>query len=93
MLEKIIVVTLLVWAVYIAMQPTMIFEFVADWLEHNFPPILQKPMHSCVVCMGGVWGMFFYWLVYGGGVHEWLVVNIGVIGLNAIIVTLQPYDT
>jgi hypothetical protein len=84
--EKVIILSLFVNAVYAVMQPGMILQSVAEFLERKLPVYLHEPFFACLTCMGGLWGAVGYWTIYGDSVGEWLVVNVCVIGLNSIIV-------
>lgn len=86
MLEQIVIVSLIVFAIWASMQEGMIFHNLSLFLS-RLPERWHKPAFECVICMGGVYGAAVYWIVYGGrgSVAEWLVVNLGTIGLLAVI--------
>lgn len=90
MMEKVFILSFIVWAIYISMSESMIFERLGDYLDSKLPDYWGKPVFSCPVCMGGIYGAVLYWIIYGNNVKEWLVVNLAVIGLNAILVKLMP---
>lgn len=90
MIEQIIIISFLVYAVHATMWEGMIFEKLGDYFERTFGEFWSKPISTCPVCMGGIYGCAFYWLIYGNSPKEWLIVNIGVIGLNAILVKMMP---
>lgn len=92
MIEKVIICSLIVTAIYSVMQPDMIFEKVAYWFEDHLPAALHKPVFDCLTCMGGIWGFVVYWIAFHGSVGEWIAVNISVIGLNAIIARILYSD-
>jgi len=94
MIEKILVTSFCVFAIWYTMQPGEIFGFVQDW----FAPMnkkLQDPIYNCPACMGFWHGSGVYWLIWGLWLksacwQEWLVIVISTIGLNAIIINLWP---
>lgn len=90
MIEKIAVVSCIVFAIWYSMKEDEIFESVGDWLYDHLPEKLHSPFFSCPVCMSGIYGVVLYWIIWHGSVKEWLIVNIGAIGLNAIIDKLSP---
>lgn len=89
-MEKVIIIACMVWAVYITMTEGMIFERLGYAIERIAGDYWAKPLATCPICMGGIYGAVLYWLIYGHSVKEWLVVNIAVIGLNTIIIKLAP---
>lgn len=63
--------------------------FTQDW-----PYWITKPMHDCVLCMGGVWGvslfLLFNFLFHLSLPWYWaVIVPICVIGLNGIVALLE----
>lgn len=95
MIEKVVIISFLVFATYITMQDDMIFDRLGHWFEKILPEWFHKPAFACVICMGGIYGAAWYWLVYGllfqsATPKEWIVVNLSVIGLNAILTKLFP---
>lgn len=95
MIEKIIIVTLLVYAIHYAFLPGEIFGFVN---KLNIPERLQDPLFACNVCMTPWWGTNLYWLIWHPNVDrdfnlfwiEWLVVVFSAMGLNGIVNKLAP---
>lgn len=92
MLEKIPIVSFIVFAIWYSMLDGEIFGKLGNWLEEHLPERLHKPVFSCPVCMAGMYGAAIYWLIWGAGLKEWVVVNIAAIGLNAIIAKIFPDD-
>lgn len=90
MLERIIITSLLVFAIWATMWEEAIFEFVRKWGDKNLPEKLRKPIYDCPVCMAPWYGSAIYWLLWGSGWVEWAVVVIGAMGLNAVIVKMMP---
>lgn len=88
MLPRIIILSLIITAIHVCTWNGMILhkpaEFIGgilDWLQLS---ILRKPLWECQMCMGGIWTLAIYPLLYG---LSWDVVPVmlGVIGLNTII--------
>lgn len=92
MIEKVFIISFIVFAIWYSMRPEAIFEKLGDWLEDHLPEKLHQPFFSCPVCMAGIYGAVLYWLIYHNGLKEWLIVNIAAIGFNAIVSKLFPDD-
>lgn len=62
MIERAVIVSLLIVATSVSMEPGMIFESVGRWMSKVFPEnsILHKPMYGCVGCMASIWGVIYY---------------------------------
>lgn len=66
----------------------MLLWFLRYHAEKHLPSWIYKPLLSCVSCMGGVHGIYFYYL--SGGFNEynlWIafVYLISLVGLNTFI--------
>lgn len=97
MIEQIIIISLIITAVHISMFDGMIFGAFRRKLDALFDkPALQriswlkKPMYDCIVCMGGVWTLIVYPILYGMHWHI-IPVALGVIGLNVVISAILKY--
>lgn len=90
MIEKVIIISLIVFAIWYSMRPDEIFGKLGDWLEDHLPDKFHPPLFACPVCMGGFYGAILYWAIFHNGVKEWLIVNIATIGFNAIISKMFP---
>lgn len=57
---------------------------LGDLLDLMFLSILRKPLFECIICMGGVYTLVLYPILYG---WSWnlLPTMLGVIGLNTLI--------
>lgn|GEM_PF-2315647 len=90
MLEQIVIISLIITAIYISMSDGMLLHsvrrFICQVCDYLHCPTLRKPLCECVVCMGGIYTLAIYPLLYG---ISWQVlpVMLGVIGLNTIIST------
>lgn len=93
-IEKILITSFCVFAIWYTMQPGEIFGFVQDL----FAPLRQKfkdPLFDCPACMGFWHGSWVYWLIWGLWLktatwQEWLLTVICTIGFNAIIINFWP---
>lgn len=92
MIEKIIVISLLVFAIHYTMEHGEIFGFLGDWFSDHLPDKLHNPVFACSVCMAPWYGTIIYWLVWRNGLKEWLIVIISAMGLNAVISQLTAKE-
>lgn len=87
MLEQIFTISLIITAIYATYQPGMIFGRPAAWMTRKLEekaPVLVNPICGCLTCMGGVYTLAIYPVLYG---VSWRVLPVmcGVIGTNYII--------
>lgn len=91
MLEQIVIISLIITAIYISMADGMLLHpvrrFICRVCDYLHCSTLRKPLCECVVCMGGIYTLAIYPLLYG---LSWQVlpVMLGVIGLNTLISAL-----
>lgn len=98
MIEKVFIISMIVWAVWICMQSEMIFEKLGVWLQEHLDKwfgkelgeYIGKPVFSCPICMSFWYGSLAYWIIWGESTKQWLIVVVGVIGLNTILSKLMP---
>ena len=88
MLEQIIIISLITTAIHVSTWEGMILYTAADWLGTLLDimkwSVLRKPLFECLICMGGVWTLFWYPILFG--IHWQIVpVALGVIGANTIV--------
>lgn len=96
MLEKIFIISVLVFAINYTMKEGEIFGIVNRWFA-NLNERLKSPLIECPVCQAPWYGSVLYWLIWGLWLRvatwqEWLIVVIAAMGLNAILVQLFPKD-
>lgn len=88
MLEQIVILSLIITAIHVTTWEGMIFHrpalLLGDLLDLMFLSILRKPLFECIICMGGVYTLVLYPILYG---WSWnlLPTMLGVIGLNTLI--------
>ncbi len=85
MIEKIVIVSLMVMAIWGTMLNGMIFGFLGNWIVEKFPEWISKPLCECNVCMVPYYGSVAYWLIWGKSGKEWAIVVIGAMGVNVVI--------
>ena len=90
MIEKIFVITTLVFFIWGTFQDGNIFEKVGNYFEEKLGEFWCKPVTCCVVCMMPYYGSALYWLLYANSWQEWLLVVFVSAGLAKIITTLSP---
>lgn len=95
MLDIIIILSLITFALWWCFQVGEIFGIVHKW-GRKLPEKIQKPLYDCAVCMHPWWGTVSYWLIFGDSFKEdwqvWLVSIIAGIGFNAVMIKLWPPD-
>lgn len=91
MIEKIIITSLLVMAIWSTMWEGMIFAFVRKWGEVHLGK-LREPVYDCPICMTFWYGSAIYYLLWRNSWIEWVVVVVAAMGLNAVLVKLFPDD-
>jgi hypothetical protein len=89
--EKIVTTSFLIFFLYAAFQPHMIFGKVRIWFA-SLNDFYQKPLFSCSICMCSIWGSAIYWLLWGQSWQEWLITICGAAGFNTIIFLLSVRD-
>ena len=90
MIEKIIIISLLVWAIWYTMRPGEIFGQLGDWFDKHLPAWLKSPVFDCPVCMCWWYGTALYWLIWANDWKEWITCVIAAMGLNVILTKLFP---
>lgn len=88
MIEKAIILSLIITALHVAMCEGMILNrlriAIGNALDRLKLSVLKKPIYECLICMGGVYSVLIYPVLWG---FSWdvLPVMLCVIGLNAIV--------
>lgn len=94
MIEKIVIIALIITAIHVSMYDGMIFgklkQRVANALDKLHCPVLKRPLYECNICMGGIWTLIIYPILYG---IDWHIVPVmlGVIGANVIVAAIIKY--
>ena len=94
MIEKIVLIALMITAIHVSMYDGMIFgklkDYIASALDKLHLGVLKKPLYECNVCMGGVWTLVLYPILYG---FDWYIIPVmlGVIGANVIVAAIIKY--
>lgn len=90
MVDKVFLISMIIFAIWYSLQPDEIFGGIGDWLAKHLPEKLHNPFFECVVCMAGIYGCALYWVIFHNSVKEWIVVNMSCIGFNAVLSKLFP---
>lgn len=90
MIEKIAIISFLVYAVHYTMQPGEIFAKLGDFFYNMLPEKIHPPVFECQVCMCPHYGTVLYWLIWANSPKEWIIVVISAMGLNVILNNLFP---
>lgn len=89
MIEQIIIIALMVYAVHATMWEGMIFSFVSDWADKRLPGWMQSPLWACPTCMVPWYGSVLFLVLFPGWDLSSLPATLlGAMGLNAIIARL-----
>lgn len=94
MIEKIVIIALMITAIHVSMFDGMIFgklkDYIARALDALHLGVLKAPLYECNVCMGGVWTLVLYPILYG---IDWYIIPVmlGVIGANVIVAAIIKY--
>jgi len=91
MLEKIVIIMALVWAVNCLFWENMILSWIAEGLA-TLTNNIKKPLFDCVICGTPWYGSFFYWVIWGDSWQEWLIVIFSAMGINAILSSFLEKD-
>lgn len=90
MIELIVIITLIVYAIYYSMEEGEIFGKLGTWFENNLPEKIHKPVFACHICMTPWYGTGLYFLI--PLLPEWIPIAIAGMGLNAILSKLFAKD-
>jgi hypothetical protein len=88
MIEKAIILSLMITALHVSMCEGMILNrlriAIGNALDKIKLSVMKKPIYECLICMGGVYSVVLYPILWGFS-FEVLPVMLCVIGLNAIV--------
>lgn len=94
MVERIFVISLIITAIHVVMWEGMLLERlgkrICSLLDRLHMSFLQKPLVTCNICMGGVYTLLIYPILYGWS-WEIIPTMIGVIGMNTLIAAILKY--
>ena len=82
-MEKALNIALIITAIHVSMWDSMIFRKIAVYLQ-RLPRRTHKPLFECLICMGGIYTVLLYPILYG---FDWnlIITMLQVIGINTII--------
>ena len=93
MIEKLFIISFIVFGIFATMQDGMIFEKIGVWVEDTVGEYWGKPIALCPVCMFPWYGSIVYWVYPWQHVwYEWVALMIAGIGLNYIFIRLFSED-
>lgn len=88
MIEKAIILSLIITAMHVSMCEGMLLNplrvMIGNALDKAKLSVLKKPIYECLICMGGVYSVLIYPILWGFS-FEVLPVMLCVIGLNTIV--------
>lgn len=85
-MPKAIEIALIITAIHVSMWDSMIFAKIRLYLQ-RLPSWMHKPLFDCLICMGGVYTLILYPIMYGFD-YQIITTMLQVIGINTIIVAL-----
>ena len=94
MLERIFVISLMITAIHVVMWEGMLLEClgkrICSLLDRLHMSYLAKPLVTCNICMGGIYTLLIYPIMYG---WSWKIIPtmIGVIGMNTLVAAILKY--
>jgi len=85
-MEKALSISLIITAIHVSLWDSMIFAKIAVYLQ-RLPHWTHKPLFECLICMGGIYTVLLYPILYG---FDWnlIITMLQVIGINTIIVAI-----
>ena len=89
MIEKVLIISFIVIAIWCMFLDGMILGNIGNWVDRTLPTWLKEPICECCVCMCFWYGTALYWIIWGGSVKEWLIVVFASMGFNTIFVKLK----
>lgn len=88
MIERIVTISLIIVAIHVSLMDGMIFGWLRQkmdlLLDRMHLEILRMPLYECIICMGGIWSLILYPILYGWS-WQILPTMLAVIGFNALI--------
>ena len=83
---KALEISLIITAIHVSMWDSMIFAKISLYLQ-RLPKWTHKPLFECLICMGGIYTLILYPIMFG---FDWNIIltMLQVIGINTIIVAL-----
>lgn len=88
MIERVIILSLMITAIHVTMCEGMLLNplrvMIGNVLDKIKLSVLKKPIYECLICMGGIYTIVLYPIIWG---FSWnvLPVMLCVIGLNSIV--------
>jgi len=86
-MNKVITISLIITAIHVSMLPEMIFSWIRN-IFLKLPVYLHNPLFNCLICMGGIYTIILYPILYGFDFKDIIITMLQVIGLNTIISAL-----
>lgn len=88
MIEKVITISLIIVSIHVSLMDGMIFGQIRQKLDLFFDrihmEILRMPLYECIICMGGIWSLIIYPILYGWS-WDLIPTMLCVIGFNTLI--------
>jgi len=85
-------ISLIITAIYVSMWEGMIFGWFRELLSKRIERIfggfgcwIRKPLFECLICMGGIYALLLYPVLFGFDFIEITKTMLLVIGINTLI--------
>lgn len=90
MIQQIITIAFIVFAIWFTMQEGEIFAGLGKWFEKVLPEAVHKPVFACFICMTPWYGTGVYFLI--PLLPQWITIVIAALGLNAMLSKMFPKE-
>ena len=85
---KAIEISLIITAIYVCLSDGMVLSpirvYVSNFLDKIGLELLKKPLFDCLICMGGIYSLILYPILFGLDIDMFKTMLI-VIGINSLI--------
>lgn len=75
MIIQAIIISSIVFFIFVCYREEMIFGFLNRWFKKKLPEKLWKPVFNCPFCMCPWYGSIIYWIFFHESILGWLLVT------------------
>ncbi len=88
-IEQGFIVFCIVITIWACMLPNMLLGWIGDYGDKHFPNWLKSIVFDCSICMMPYYGSAAYWIIFGQGWMEWVLVILVGMGMATIFVKMK----